>query len=751
MDSPFSNAMNLNADVLLSYDTDRLLAPYLKAAGLEPKGESFSNWDGLDGHIGGHYLSALAIHYAATGRPEFKERMDYMLSQLSMCAVARGDGYVGGLPNGDPLWKAISDGNAGKVWDYWVPWYNIHKIYAGLRDSWVYADSKVGLNLFLGMCDWGIKVIANLTDQQMESMLDCEFGGMNEVYADAYAITGDKKYLDAARRFTHHQLFDDMLRGIDNLDNRHANTQVPKVVGFQRIAELASDEKYDTASRFFWETVVNNRSLSIGGNSRREHFASKADAKSYVDEREGPETCNTNNMLKLTEGLFRMSPEARYADFYERALYNHILSSQHPEHGGYVYFTSARPGHYRVYSKPNCAMWCCVGTGMENHGKYGQFIYTHKKDSLWVNLFIPSVLDWKSKGVKLTQHTSFPENGNTKITVNVCEPTEFSMRLRHPAWSDNVMVKVNGKQIKTNSGPSSYIELNRKWSDGDIVEMEMPMKFTIEELNYLPDYISILRGPIVMAARYDNGTPLKGLIADDHRWAHIAGGELVSVFDTPILIGKRSSLLKKLNSMQPVNGKTLTYSAENLFDHSDRNIEIEPFYRIHDSRYIMYWLSMTPQKYARYRDNARKDEAKRLALDKRTVDAVNTGEQQPEADHFMELKSSSAGNFNGEPWRASSDGGYFSYKMKTDQRTDLSLRLRYWGNETGNRKFDIFIDDQLIASEDTANKWKTDEFVEIEYEIPPHIVKDKQYITVKFSGERGQTAGGIFHVRLIHP
>ncbi len=751
LDSPFSNAMNLNADVLLSYDTDRLLAPYLKAAGLEPKGESFSNWDGLDGHIGGHYLSALAIHYAATGRPEFKERMDYMLSQLSMCAVARGDGYVGGLPNGDPLWKAISDGNAGKVWDYWVPWYNIHKIYAGLRDSWVYADSKVGLNLFLGMCDWGIKVIANLTDQQMESMLDCEFGGMNEVYADAYAITGDKKYLDAARRFTHHQLFDDMLRGTDNLDNRHANTQVPKVVGFQRIAELASDEKYDTASRFFWETVVNNRSLSIGGNSRREHFASKADAKSYVDEREGPETCNTNNMLKLTEGLFRMSPEARYADFYERALYNHILSSQHPEHGGYVYFTSARPGHYRVYSKPNCAMWCCVGTGMENHGKYGQFIYTHKKDSLWVNLFIPSVLDWKSKGVKLTQHTSFPENGNTRITVNVCEPTEFSMRLRHPAWSDNVIVKVNGKQIKTNSGPSSYIELNRKWSDGDIVEMEMPMKFTIEELNYLPDYISILRGPIVMAARYDNGNPLKGLIADDHRWAHIAGGELVSVFDTPILIGKRSSLLKKLNSMQPVNGKTLTYSAENLFDHSDRNIEVEPFYRIHDSRYVMYWLSMTPQKYARYRDNARKDEAKRLALDKRTVDAVNTGEQQPEADHFMELKSSSAGNFNGEPWRASSDGGYFSYKMKTDQRTDLSLRLRYWGNETGNRKFDIFIDDQLIASEDTANKWKTDEFVEIEYEIPPHIVKDKQYITVKFSGERGQTAGGIFHVRLIHP
>ena len=284
LDSPFRHAMELNTDILLSYDTDRLLAPYLKAAGLAPKGESFVNWDGLDGHIGGHYLSALAIHYAATGNSTLKDRMDYMLSQLSMCAVARGDGYIGGIPGGDALWAEIRNGNIGEIWNYWVPWYNIHKIYAGLRDSWVYAGSQVGRNLFLGMCDWGIRITSSLSDDQMESMLDNEFGGMNEVYADAYAMTGDKKYLETARRFTHHQLFDDIVAGIDNLDNRHANTQVPKVIGFQRIAELDSDSSYERASRFFWETVVNNRSLSIGGNSRREHFASKADAKSYVDE-----------------------------------------------------------------------------------------------------------------------------------------------------------------------------------------------------------------------------------------------------------------------------------------------------------------------------------------------------------------------------------------------------------------------------------------------------------------------------------
>ncbi|MDE5961823.1 MAG: glycoside hydrolase family 127 protein, partial [Duncaniella sp.] len=245
LDSPFRHAMDLNTDILLSYDTDRLLAPYLKAAGLNPKGESFVNWDGLDGHVGGHYLSALAIHYAATGNDALKERMDYMLSQLSMCAIARGDGYVGGVPGGDALWNSIRKGNTGEIWNYWVPWYNIHKMYAGLRDSWVYTGSQVGRNLFLGMCDWGIGVISSLSDAQMESMLDNEFGGMNEVYADAYAMTGDKKYLEAARRFTHHQLFDDMAAGIDNLDNRHANTQVPKVVGFQRIAELDSDTDYE--------------------------------------------------------------------------------------------------------------------------------------------------------------------------------------------------------------------------------------------------------------------------------------------------------------------------------------------------------------------------------------------------------------------------------------------------------------------------------------------------------------------------
>lgn len=750
LDSPFKKAMDLNVNTLLAYDVDRLLAPYLKEAGLTPKGEDFPNWAGLDGHVGGHYLTALAIHYAATGDERLKESMEYMLSQLAMCAAARNDGYIGGVPGGDILWEEIGKGNTGKIWEYWVPWYNVHKMYAGLRDAWVYTGSKVGLNLFLNFCDWGADLVSKLSDEQMEQMLGNEFGGMNEVFADAYAITGNTKYLDAAKRFTHHALYDDLNKGIDNLDNLHANTQVPKVVGYQRVSEVSGDEEYHKTADFFWDTVVNNRSLSIGGNSRREHFASAADAKSYVDDREGPESCNTNNMLKLTEGLFRMSPDAKYADFYERALYNHILSTQHPEHGGYVYFTSARPGHYRVYSQPNSAMWCCVGTGMENHGKYGQFIYTHSSDSLWVNLFIPSELDWKAKGVKLTQNNNFPNEESTAIKISLAEPSAFTLNLRHPGWCADPVVKINGERIKVKSEPSSYISLSREWKDGDMVEMDLPMQMRIEELNYLPSYVSIMRGPIVLGARLETDVPMPGLVAGDHRWGHIAGGPLVSVFETPLLIGKRQDILKKLNSLKPEKDG-FTFKTKGLFVNDGSEVVLEPFHDIHDSRYMLYWLSMTPQEYAAYKKRAMRDEELRLALDKRTVDAVNTGEQQPEADHGMSSASSGSGNYSGEPWRDASNGGYFAYNLATDNLKDLILRVRYWGNESASNKFSILVDDTSIAEVENGNGKGKDEFIDQEYSIPAELLEGKNSVNVKFSTSKGNSTGGIYHVRLLRP
>ncbi|MDE6453357.1 MAG: glycoside hydrolase family 127 protein [Muribaculaceae bacterium] len=747
--SDFRHAADLNTQVLLAYDTDRLLAPYLKEAGLPPKAESFSNWDGLDGHIGGHYLSALAIGYASTAHPELKRRMDYMVDELARCAQASGCGYCGGVPGSRELWDAVRAGDVKAVWDRWVPWYNVHKTFAGLRDAWLYGGNESARDLFLGMCDWAADLTAALSDEQMEHMLDNEHGGMPEVLADAYAITSEKRYLDAARRFCHHRLLDAMAAGIDNLDNMHANTQVPKVVGFQRIGELGADGECAAAARFFWHTVTENRSLCIGGNSRREHFPAADDYMSYVTDREGPESCNTNNMLKLTEGLFREAPSAALADYYERALYNHILSTQHPAHGGYVYFTPARPGHYRVYSQPNSAMWCCVGTGMENHGKYGQFIYTHEgADTLRVNLFIPSELDWKERGVRVAQHTSFPHGQSTRLTVGLDRPSSFTLMVRRPAWipaGAEMSVAVNGKPVRAHVDSSGYAVVARRWRDGDVVEIGLPMDFSLERLNNEPQYVSILRGPIVLGARLDSER-LDGLVADDSRWAHIAHGPLRSVFETPVILADSAALLSAIRPDESCPGH---YTLEGVFADPDRKVVLQPFSTIHDARYMLYWLTMSPAQFEARRERMLRDEQALLALDARTVDAVRAGEQQPEADHFMVADRTEAAVFFGQPCRRGW-GGSFSYRMRTLRTPDLRLMVRYWGNETGSHKFDVLADGEVITTESIGDRWRDERFVDVVYELPQRV-SEADSVEIAFRAHEGCHVGDIFHVRLVKP
>lgn len=753
LDGPFKHAQDLNVKALLEYNVDRLLAPFFIQAGLEPKDKLFPNWAGLDGHAGGHYLSAMAMNYASTGNQECLKRMEYMLSELKRCQDAGGDGYIGGVPDSKKIWSEVKNGNVDIIGRYWVPWYNVHKIYAGLRDAWVYTGNKMARQMFLDLCDWGISVTSGLSDEKMEQMLNIEYGGMNEVYADAYKMTGDKKYLETAKRFTHHQLFDSMLAGIDNVDNKHANTQVPKVVGFSRVAELANDADYLRASDFFWDRVANHRSIAFGGNSRREHFPSVADNKSYVEEREGPESCNTNNMLKLTENLFRINPQAKYVDFYENALYNHILSTQHPDHGGYVYFTPARPAHYRVYSQPNEAMWCCVGTGMENHGKYGEFIYTHDGNDLHVNLFIASRLQWKDKKVTLTQNTSFPDSETSKITVNVKRKAAFRMLVRCPGWVKPGEMKVvcDGVDYAENAKPSDYIVIDRTWKDGDVVEISMKMNMHIEKIENVDDYIAIKKGPILLGVK--TGTEdMAGLVAGDSRWGHIASGRLISAFDAPFIVGFDSQINQAIQNARPVQGEALTYTIPNLFQGKWANAKLEPFFRIHDSRYSIYYLSMTPSDYVGYQENLRAIEAARLALDERTIDAVQPGEQQPEVDHQMKNENSSKGNFEGEPWRSATNGGFFEYTMNTEGRTDLSLMVRYWGNESErNKSFDILVDGETIASERLFRKWNKREFVDVVYSLPETLLDGKKTVTVRFQSAASTTAGGIFHVRLVRP
>ena len=753
LDGPLKKARDLNIKTLLQYDCDRLLAPYLKEAGLTPKGKSYPNWDGLDGHVGGHYLTAMAIN-AATGDVECQKRMDYFISELQACADANaknhpawGKGYVGGVPGSDRVWGDFKKGDFGAYYGAWVPFYNIHKMYAGLRDAWAYCGNEQAKQLFLGFCDWAIDLTAGLSDAQMERALDTEHGGMNEVLADAYAITGEQKYLEVARRFSHRRLLNPLMQRRDCLDNMHANTQVPKVIGFERIAELGGDEAYHTAGAYFWDIVTGERSLAFGGNSRREHFPSKEACQDFVQDIDGPESCNTNNMMKLTEDLHRRNPEARFADFYELAMFNHILSTQHPEHGGYVYFTSARPRHYRNYSAPNEAMWCCVGTGMENHGKYGQFIYTHKGNALYVNLFVASELVWNDMFVSLRQETAFPYGETSRITITEGKAS-FPMLIRYPGWVSpgKFSVTVNGKPVRVISGPGSYVAIDRKWKKGDVVEVSFPMHNSVRYLPNVPQYVAFMHGPILLGMK--TGTEdLAHLVADDSRFGQYASGEKLPLDGAPILIDNHIENLA--DRLQPVAGKPLHFTLDARMENPIQG-ELQPFFEIHDARYMMYWLALSEKGYKDYLDGLARAEQERRELEARTVDKVQPGEQQPETDHRMETDGSMTGNSNDVFYRDARDGHFFSYLMQTGGRTDLSLRLKFWGvGEWKTHEFDIFVDDVLLTSINNTGKYRISEFKYETFPIPASMLEGKEQIRVKFVAKPGRQVGEIYGVRLI--
>lgn len=756
LDGPLKHARDLNVQVLLKYDCDRMLAPYRKEAGLQPRKPSYPNWDGLDGHVGGHYLSALSIN-AATGNEECRKRMEYMISELQLVLDANNQrheawchNYIGGVPNSAKMWTAFSKGDFGPYFGTWAPFYNIHKMYAGLRDAWLYCGNEQAKNLFLKFCDWAVDITRDLNDEQMEKMLGNEHGGMNEVLADAYAITGEQKYLDCARRFSHRMLLVPLENGKDCLDNMHANTQIPKVIGYQRIAELAHDVQYHNASEYFWEIVTRQRSLALGGNSRREHFPTKENCIDYINDIDGPESCNTYNMLKLTEDLNRVKPNGMYGDFYETAMFNHILSAQHPQHGGYVYFTPARPRHYRNYSAPNEAMWCCVGTGMEDHGKYGQFVWTHDKgvkaenDALYVNLFVASELNWKDRKMVIRQQTAFPYAESSVVEVAKGKGT-FILKVRKPSWCENFTVKGVGFDADSYE-ENGFVCMKRKWKKGDQVKISMPMHAYIKPMINVPQYVAIMYGPILLGMK--TGTEdMRGLIADDSRFGQYAGGKKLALDEAPILLPKHLDDIAK--DQKPVPGKPLHFKLATRMENAIDG-ELQPFFEIHDSRYMMYWLALGENDYKAYMQKLADEEKARQALEARTVDKVNPGEQQPETDHNMEADVTERGNTEGVFFRDARDGHFFSYLMQTKGETNLSLQLKFWGqDEWRTSEFDIYVNDKLLCSVNNSHRWRTTQFKTVDYAIPSEFVKGKKEIRVKFVAHKGKQVGQIYGVRLV--
>src|SRR5579871_3005549 len=472
LDGPFKHAQEQDLKYLLSLEPDRLLHNFRTEAGLSPKAARYGGWEsmGVAGHTLGHYLSACAMMYQATADSRLKRRVDYIVAELAVCQKANGNGYISAIPGGKEIFAAIKAGDGGAIGRGWVPWYTMHKLLAGLRDTYEDCGNQQARQALIALADWTLDTTHNLTDAEFAKMLDTEQGGMNEALADVYAVTGDRKYLDLARRFCHRRILDPMAEKRDILNGFHANTQIPKVIGFARIYELTGEDRYGAAARFFWDTVVQHRTYAIGGNSDYEHFFPPEQFDKHLSP-ETAETCNTYNMLKLTRHLFAWEPSAAWMDYYERALYNHILASQDPDTGMMTYFVSLKPGHFKVYNSPDDSFWCCTGTGMENHARYGETIYFHDAASLYVNLFIPSALTWKEKGLVVRQQTRFPEEETTRLSIECAHPVPLALKIRYPSWAKGMTVRVNGKLRKVSAAPGSYVTISGTWRQGDRIEI----------------------------------------------------------------------------------------------------------------------------------------------------------------------------------------------------------------------------------------------------------------------------------------
>jgi DUF1680 family protein len=723
LDGPFKHAMDLDHRYLLSLDPDRLLHNFRVNSGLPSSAQPLGGWEAPDcelrGHFVGHYLSACAEMVEATGDAKLKHNADYVVAELARCQAKLGNGYLSAYPE-----TFIDRVEAQQR--VWAPWYTLHKIYAGLMDMYVHCGNAQALEVARKFGDWAKHRTDRLSDEQMQRMLGNEHGGMNEAMANLYALTGDTKYLDLARRFNHHAVLDPLAHREDHLTGLHANTQIPKVIGAAREYELTGEGELHTIADFFWEVVTKERSYVIGGDSDGEHFSPKEKLSQYLSPTT-TETCNTYNMLKLTRHLFEWDPKAEYADYYERALYNHILASQNPETGMMCYYVPLHSGSRKEFNSPNDSFWCCTGTGVENHAHYGDSIYFHDGGhGLYINLFIASQLDWKAKGVMLRQETRFPDEGATHLIVTCSHPVALDLHIRHPYWAaSGYRILVNGKAVDESSTPGSYATVSRTWKSGDMIEIEMPMQLRTEAFKDNPHKLAFLYGPIVLCAPTGASREIPVIVAPDDR----------------ILTG-----------ITPEAGQPLKFRCSaDLFrageGESAKAIRLAPFYKTADSGYVVYWDVFTEAQWQEKQAVYRAEAAQRKEIEARTVDLIHPGEEQNERDHKMDGKTTYAGDFGERKWRDARDGGWFSYEVKVLPDTAQELICTYWGGDGGGRDFDILVDGVKVATERLAAK-RPNHFYSETYVLPSDLLRGKQQITVRFQAHPGRMAGGIFEFRV---
>ena len=727
LNSPFKNAMKLDSGYILQLKPDRLLYRFYKNAGLQVKDSIYGGWesDGLSGHTLGHYLSATSMMYASTQQVEFKNRVDYIVKELARCQNARQTGYVGGIPKEDTLWAKIRrseiKSSGFDLNGAWSPWYTVHKVMAGLMDAYFYTDNQQALEVATKMADWTYDLVKPLTDSVRLKMLNCEYGGMNEVLANIYAATGNKKYLECAHLFEDEFVMGKLANQIDPMSGKHSNTNVPKAISSARLYELTGSKKDNTIAQFFWNSMVNSHSYVIGGNSNYEYCGDPGKLNDRLSDNTC-ETCNTYNMLKLTRHLFSWEPSVMLGDYYERALYNHILASQNSTTGMMTYFLPLRMGASKMFSDSFNTFTCCVGSGLENHSKYGESIYFEGVDgSLYINLFIPSVLNWKNNNTIVEQKTNFPFNNTSRITIKNKNAKKYIIRIRKPSWNKgDVEIKVNGVIIAYSMDAAGFISVNRFWKNNDKIDIKFSMGIYTESMPDNQNRIAFLYGPIVLAGKLGEKMP-------------------DPTFGTPVIMQN-----EPIPYISKIISDSLQFKWNNIGKPFD--VTMAPLFSINNDFYSVYWDKFSKEEWANKEKEYTAEKEREKLIEARTIDNFRIGEMQPERDHqLFATEKSYVSDAIGRMGREARLNNYFNFEMNVKPGMPNYLMLTYFGDDK-NREFDILINDKIIQTV----KWEggvIGRFYDVEYAIPAEYI-DKR-IKVKIVANHGKTAGRIFGVRTL--
>ena len=763
---PLKHAQELDASYLLALEPDRMLAYYRDRAGLRPKAKPYGGWDGdgrnLTGHIAGHYLSAVSLMWSATGDPRFKQRADYIVGELKQVQDAHRDGFLSALKGGRTAFDELSRGEirsaAFDLNGEWSPWYTLHKTYAGLRDAYRHARNRTALDVEIKFAAWAERVLSRLDDAQLQHMMNTEFGGMNEVMCDLYADTGDARWLALSYKFEHRAFLEPLERHQDDLAGTHANTQIPKILGSAARFLYTGTPSDLLAAGFFWDRVVQHHSFSSGGHGKDEYFGPADELSDWIDGRTA-ETCNVYNMLKLTRRLFSFWPDPHYADYHERALFNHMLASIDPADGRVCYMVPVGPAVTHEYQDMFRDFTCDVGTGMESHALHGDGIYYEGDDRLWVNLYVPSSATWAKTGVELTMETDFPEGETAKLALRLRAPREFTLALRRPYWTgQGFLVKLNGQIVEPGQEPapdsldrtgrsqyrrpayepSSYLELKRRWTSGDVVEVALPKTLHLEPLPDNPHRLSLMWGPLVLAGDL-------GPEPDGHRGEGARPAPPVPVFVTADPVA---------TWLKPVAGAPGHFRTDGVGREPDArgrvsDVDFQPFFRLHRRTYSTYWDLFTPAEWDRQK-TAYAAEAERL----RKLAAATVAYLQPGEVVFERQFNYQAGE-GAQPQRILGRPGrrgrtWFSYDLPVEPSHPMVLIATYFsGDRRGTpADFGIQVDGGSIGDQQLGLS-DPHRFFDLEYRLPEDLVRGKSKVTVRFQAKQGSQIATVFGLRMI--